>query len=169
MSQSAWLSVHTSWLIERLGEPNGPPLELVTAWTAHAWDAASDHCETWLHQVESTLSALTCSDDERRVFESWLPAIESMRAAALDMTADVEARKARRRSRAQSLMETLQRDTDWVFRYGVHDGGKVTMPFFENNFPNAVASIVNVFVAAATYGIDLSLSAAELATGEFLP
>ena len=32
MSQAVWLQVHTSWLIERLGEPNGPPEELVMAW-----------------------------------------------------------------------------------------------------------------------------------------
>ena len=103
------------------------------------------------------------------MLEASLPAIQLMTAIAVEMTADVESRKERRRARAQSLMETLQGHTDWVFRYAARDEDKVMTKFFEDNFPNAVESIVNAFVEAAAYDIDLSLSAAERATGEFLP
>jgi hypothetical protein len=133
---------------------------------AQDWREVCDQCRTWQYEVEAAVLVPGQTEDERRrVVEQWLKPIEAVSGAAMEMTADPDDRCERRRIRARALVKRLQHEADWVFKYGLTSFAG--LPVFDSMMTGVVDRIADLFVEAASYDIDLSVSRDELETGDF--
>lgn len=167
MSESEWLAGHTAWLQGLSGALHGPPVELLMAWSRQDWGEAGELCTTWLRAVEAALLSQDQTDVERQwVLDQWLHPIHALGCAAQAMGCAPEHRHARRQTKASSLLKQLQSQADWVFTYG--STRFANEPVFDSMMIDLSDRIAGFFVEAAMYNIDLSGSAADLESGNFL-
>jgi hypothetical protein len=159
-----WMLVHDRWLHSRLGKPDGPPPELVAAWSRTQWLEVSRLCDVWTREVEAgPLSRTQTQDDRERVIHDLLVPIRLVKTVAGTLNGGAAYAGVIRRGRAQGGLDRLEILLDSVFKSYVEHG---TSGWMEQVLVTRVEQLVAVFVDAHDHGVDLSVSRAEIEIGD---
>jgi hypothetical protein len=154
-----WLSVRTRWLRSRLGEPDGPSVELVAAWERADWIEVSQLCDEWTRQVDAGPLRRVQSDAERdRVLHGLLFPIRGIKTAALMMSGGEEHRRRMQNTKAKFLLNRIDNVVGGMFEFSASGLDSCLASFTEY--------LAEIFMEAMEYGVDLSSPRADIELDE---
>lgn len=154
-----WLSVRTRWLQSRLGEPDGPSVDLVAAWERADWMEVSQLCDEWMREIEAGPLLRVQTDAERdHVLHGLLFPIRGIKTAALTMSGGEEHRRRMQKTKAKFLLNRIEIVVGGMFKFGASGLDSCVASFTEH--------LAEIFMEATEYGVDLSSPRADIELDE---